>query len=77
MAEFKLGKIKFVWKGNWNGSSTYYVDDVVKNNGRTYICVVGHTSSNNFDTDLLASPTKWNLMSDGQAWQGDWNTSTE
>ena len=30
MAEFKLGRIKFVWKGSWATTTTYYVDDVIR-----------------------------------------------
>ena len=29
MAEFKLGRIRFVWKDAWTGSTTYYKDDVI------------------------------------------------
>ena len=76
MAEFKLGRIKFVWKGTWTNATTYYKDDVVRYGGRTYICVVGHTSAADFNTDLEFSPSKWNQMSDGQDWKGNWNTST-
>ena len=76
MAEFKLGRIKFVWKGTWSNATTYYKDDVVRYGGRTYICVVGHTSAADFNTDLEFVPSKWNQMSDGQDWKGDWNTST-
>ena len=75
MAEFKLGRIKFVWKNSWSTSTVYYVDDVIRYGGNTYICVVGHTSSADFDTDLSNSPTKWNKMSSGQEWKGDWATS--
>src|SRR6056300_895293 len=76
MAEFKLGRIRFVWKGNWTTSTQYYVDDVVRYGGRTYICQVGHTSDSDFYTDLDYNPTKWNVMTDGQEWKGDWSTST-
>jgi hypothetical protein len=76
MAEFKLGRIRFVWKGDWNPSTTYYIDDVIRYGARTYICAVGHTSAADFNTDLEYSPTKWNQMSDGQSWTGDWSTST-
>ena len=76
MAEFKLGRIRFVWKGDWATSTTYYVDDVIRYGGRTYIAAVGHTSASDFYTDLSYNPTKWNQMSDGQSWTGDWNTST-
>ena len=76
MAEFKLGRIRFVWKGNWAAATVYYIDDVIRYGGRTYICAAGHTSAADFNTDLEYNPTKWNQMSDGQAWTGDWNTST-
>jgi len=76
MAEFKLGRIRFVWKNTWSPSTTYYIDDVIRYGARTYICAVGHTSASDFNTDLEYSPTKWNQMSDGQSWTGDWNTST-
>ena len=76
MAEFKLGRIRFVWKDAWSSTTTYYIDDVVRYGGRTYICAVGHTSSADFNTDLEYSPTKWNQMSDGQSWAGDWTVGT-
>ena len=76
MAEFKLGRIRFVWKGDWQAATTYYIDDVIRYGGRTYICAVGHTSDSEFYTDLNYSPTKWNQMSDGQEWRSDWSTST-
>ena len=76
MAEFKLGRIKFVWKGDWAQSTIYYVDDVIRYGGRTYICKIGHTAAADFYTDLDVVPTRWNQMSDGQDWQGDWSTNT-
>ena len=76
MAEFKLGRIRFVWKNTWTASTTYYIDDVVRYGARTYICAVGHTSAADFNTDLEYSPTKWNQMSDGQSWTGDWNVNS-
>ena len=30
MADFKLGRIKFKWRGNWAASTSYLIDDVVK-----------------------------------------------
>ena len=76
MAEFKLGRIRFVWKNTWSAATTYYIDDVVRYGARTYICAVGHTSASDFNTDLEFNPTKWNQMSDGQSWTGDWATGT-
>ena len=76
MAEFKLGRIRFVWKNEWVTSTTYYKDDVVRFGGKIYICVEGHESSPDFFTDFDIVPPKWNLVSDGQSWKGTWTTST-
>ena len=73
MAEFKLGRIRFIWKGAWITAVEYFIDDVIRYGGRTYICVVGHTSGT-FQTDLTAA--KWNLMSDGQEWKANWSLNT-
>ena len=32
MADFKLGRIKFKWRGDWAVSTAYLVDDIVKQN---------------------------------------------
>ena len=72
MAEFKLGRIRFVWKNTWAASGTTYIkDDVVRYGGKTYICILGHVSTSNFYTDLTAN---WQLAADGQAWLGAWTT---
>jgi hypothetical protein len=76
MAEFKLGRIKFVWKGAWANGTTYYVDDVVRYGGKTYICVSGHAAASDFYTDLNNVPTKWNQFTSGQDWKGDWLGTT-
>ena len=73
MAEFKLGRIRFVWKGAWATGTVYFKDDIVRHGGRTYFCASGHTSSALFTDD---ESTKWNLFSDGVQWQGDWTSNT-
>ena len=76
MAEFKLGRIRFVWRGQWTTGTQYLVDDVISNGGKSYICVINHTAAGAFDTDLDAIPTKWNIVADGTQWLGDWTPST-
>ena len=76
MAEFKLGRIRFVWKGVWNDATSYLVDDVVSNGGQTYICVENHTSAALFATDLDENPSYWNLISGGITWKNEWDTNT-
>ena len=73
MAEFKLGRIRFIWKGDWTTATVYYKDDIVRNGGNTFICIKGHTAPALFTTD---ESTQWNKISDGQDWQGDWVYST-
>ena len=73
MAEFKLGRIKFVWQGAWTSGNSYLVDDVVSNGGKSYICVSNHVASSAFVSD---SGTKWNLVADGTTWKGSWAPST-
>ena len=56
MAEFKLGRIRFVWKDQWTTATVYYQDDVVAFGGKTYICTVGHTSQAVFFSDFDIAP---------------------
>jgi len=65
MADFVLGRIKFVWKGAWAGSTAYIADDVVRYGGNAFIALANHTSSAAFETDLAANPTKWQKMVGG------------
>ncbi len=72
MAEFKLGRIRFIWKGDWTASTVYYKDDIIRNGGNTYVCVGGHTSSAEFPTDS----NYWNKVTDGQEWKDNWTVNT-
>ncbi len=76
MAEYKLGRIRFIWKNNWATGTTYVKDDIVRNGGKTYVCVVGHTAAADFYTDLNNVPARWNQVSDGTEWKEDWAIST-
>lgn len=73
MAEFKLGRIKFVWKGAWQSGSIYYKDDVVSAGGISYICIIGHTSGAKFVTNAA----NWQKMAGGTLWRGDWTATTD
>ena len=73
MAEFKLGRIRFIWKNDWTTSTVYYKDDIVRNGGNTYVCIAGHTAPALFTTN---ESTYWDKISDGMEWKGDWSLST-
>jgi hypothetical protein len=76
MAEFKLGRLRFVWKDQWTTGTTYYKDDIIAYGGKTFLCVAGHTAAADFYTDLENIPTKWNQFADGQDWKGNWAATT-
>ena len=83
MAEFKISRFRYTWKGSWNTSTAYIKDDVVRYGGSSYVCIRGHTASafqtdqeflaNAGDTDF--SPA-WTKMTDGRAYRGQWTQST-
>ena len=86
MSEFKLERFKYNWKGVWSNGNAYNRDDVVNVGGKTYVCLITHTSSADFNTDLKAtvpgsSPPvpqpKWVLQTDGRRWIGSWVTATQ
>ena len=77
MAEFKLGRLKFWWKGVWQTGHAYVKDDVVSYGGKTYVCLGAHTSGiddESFYTAKDTAPYKWELMQDGIQWKGAWTT---
>lgn len=76
MAEFKLGRLRFVWQGQWITGHTYVKDDIVRYGAKSYVCMVGHAANGNFYTDLNDTTPKWSLMTDGISWKGDWQAST-
>ena len=61
MADFNLGRLRFVWKGNWALGTAYVRDDVVKFGGSSYVCVTAHTSVTSFATNS----SKFELMTEG------------
>jgi hypothetical protein len=83
MAEFRIGRIRYTWKGEWSSGTTYYKDDIIAYGGKVYVCLIGHTaeSGGSFYNDLTSVVTgtippepapRWEQMADGYAWVGDW-----
>ena len=56
MATVNLGAIKFNWKGAFNNSTAYAVDDVVSSSGNSYVCILASTGN------AVSNGTYWNLM---------------
>ncbi len=83
MAEFKITRFRYTWKGNWaslDDSTLYYKDDVVYYKGSAWVCIRQHVPTI-FDNDqdyiepgdTLSSPA-WTKMSEGREWLGNWAT---
>ena len=74
MAEFRLGRVKFNWTGDWTVSKSYLIDDIVKFGGNTYVAITNHTStastSNFYSNDL----SNWNVHIEGLEQKGQWQT---
>ena len=86
MAEFKLNRFKYNWRGDWSAGTDYDRDDIVRVGGKSYVCIVTHTASPSFFTDLNyilpdSEPPqpqpKWTVMIDGRTFQGEWETDTD
>jgi hypothetical protein len=45
MATVNIGNIKLNWKGAYNGSTAYAIDDVVSYNGSSYVCIQASTGN--------------------------------
>ena len=81
MAEFKIGRLRFTWSGAWATGTVYKRDSVVEHDGKAYVCLEPHTSTE-FNDDLNhvtpggAITPYWSLMVDGKKWRGEWTTAT-
>jgi len=80
MADFKISRFKYTWRGVWSAHSKYNPDDVVSFGGKVYNCIESHASNADFYYDLnyynsdippVLSP-KWELVADGTSWLGAW-----
>ena len=75
MADFKLGRIKFKWRGDWAVSTAYLVDDIVKYGGNVYTVVTNHTSAASI-SGFYSDIANYSLHTEGLFFKGDWAAST-
>ena len=80
MADFRLGRLKFNWRGAWAPSTAYVIDDIISFKGNTYVCVVNHTSASSetswTTTDLDIGTPRWQLHVPGVRIMGAWTANT-
>ena len=78
MADFRLGRLKFKWRGDWAASTAYVIDDIVKYGANSYVCVKNHTSANAeasfYAVDVAGN--NWDLQGEGTQAKGDWAATT-
>ncbi len=67
MATIDIGKIKPVFKGTYDNSTAYVLDDIVYYNGSSYVAKTSTTG--NLPTDN----TKWNVLASGSG--GIWDST--
>ena len=67
MATIDIGKIKPVFRGTYDNSTAYVLDDIVYYNGSSYVAKTSTTG--NLPTDT----TKWNILASGSG--GIWSST--
>ena len=72
MADFRLGRLKFNWRGDWAASTAYVIDDIVKFGANTYVCTENHTSVADDTTWYATDLSKWSLHTEGLVQRGTW-----
>ena len=76
MAEFRIGRLKFNWRGVWLASTAYVIDDIVKFGANSYVCTTNHTSAANENLFYTTQIQNWSLHTEGLALKGDWAQNT-
>lgn len=76
MAEFRLGRLKFNWRGVWTPDTAYVIDDIITLGGNSYVCTINHTSASREDlwyvTDYNIATPRWAVHTEGTRTRGDW-----
>ena len=80
MADFKLSRVRFNWKGAWFVEAQIIIDDMIEYNGYTYVALRTHTQQT-FTTIwqvLIKHRSTKNGKNnpEGVSWKKDWTVST-
>lgn len=74
MADFVLGRLKFVFKGVWATQTQYIKDDIVRYGGNAFVVKSNHTSNSDFYVDLTAG--RLEKITAGTEFKGEWSATT-
>jgi len=75
MAEFRLGRLKFNWRGDWTTSTAYVIDDIVRFGATSYVCIGNHTSQG-LASDFTSDAANWQTHTSGFDYKGEWTATT-
>jgi len=80
MADFKISRIRYLWRGTWTTTTLYNRDDVIRYGGGSWVCIRQHTAGvfatdQTFmvGTEMLPA---WTKMTDGYQFRNNWQAST-
>ena len=76
MADFRLGRLKFNWRGDWTVATAYVIDDIVKFGANTFVCISNHTSASNEAQWYGSDGARWQVHTEGIYHRGDWADAT-
>ena len=76
MADFRLGRLKFNWTGDWTVATDYVIDDIVKFGANTYVAKANHTSVSNETMWYSQDLQYWDLHTESLENKSDWATAT-
>ena len=66
-----LGKLRYNVRGDWDSSTSYYIDDIVLRLSNTYRCI-----SDNSNADPLTNAANWEQIGSLTLDKGEWNSGT-
>ena len=69
MGQIRIGRILPIFKGNWDGSTTYYKLDIVYYNGSSYVAKTQNTNqvpTNTFYWQIVAKASTWTDFTDAE-----------
>ena len=83
MADFKISRIRYTWKGNWISGTAYNRDDIIRYGASSYVCVLQHTADTDFNDDISYQAPgaseitpRWVKMTDGFIFRNSWGSGT-
>ena len=83
MAEFKISRLRYRWRGPWTAATNYIKDDVIHYGGSSWYCIRAHYSTSFYDAQFYLAdsgdtePTPaWAKMTEGFGYEGSWTPST-